>query len=143
MNTITIELGESTQKLLERIDRTLTELLQETKISSDTLELIRLAVTNAGTPFPAVPAEHQAAPEPIAEEDPAREPEMPAEPQTAGERALPAVKLADVQKKVVDLSTAGKKDAVKAVVQAYAPRVSAIPEDKLVEVLAKLNELEG
>lgn len=143
MNTITIELGENTQKLLERIDSTLIALLQETKINSDTLELIRLAVTNAGTPFPAVPAEHQAAPEPIAEEDPAPEPEMPAEPQTAGERALPAVKLADVQKKVVDLSTSGKKDAVKAVVQAYAPRVSAIPEDKLAEVLAKLNELEG
>ena len=143
MNTITIELGESTQKLLERIDSTLTELLRETKINSDTLELIRLAVTNAGTPFPAVPVEPQAAPEPIAEEDPAPEPEVSAEPQTAGERALPAVKLADVQKKVVDLSTAGKKDAVKAVVQAYAPRVSAIPEDKLAEVLAKLNELEG
>lgn len=55
----------------------------------------------------------------------------------------PAVKLADVQKKVVDLSTAGKKDAVKAVIQAYAPRVSAIPEDKLAEVLEKLTALEG
>lgn len=55
----------------------------------------------------------------------------------------PAVKLADVQKKVVDLSTAGQKDAVKAIIQAYAPRVSAIPEDKLVEVLEKLTALEG
>lgn len=55
----------------------------------------------------------------------------------------PEVKLADVQKKVVDLSTAGKKDAVKAVIQAYAPRVSAIPEDKLAEVLEKLTALEG
>jgi hypothetical protein len=55
----------------------------------------------------------------------------------------PVVKLADVQKKVVDLSTAGKKDAVKAVIQAYAPRVSAIPEDKLAEVLEKLTALEG
>lgn len=55
----------------------------------------------------------------------------------------PAVKLADVQKKVVDLSTAGQKDAVKAVIQAYAPRVSAIPEDKLAEVLEKLTALEG
>lgn len=62
---------------------------------------------------------------------------------TAPAPEKPAVKLADVQKKVVDLSTAGQKDAVKAVIQAYAPRVSAIPEDKLAEVLEKLTALEG
>lgn len=151
MNTITIELGENTQKLLERIDKTLTELLCETRVNIDTPELIRLAVTNAGTPFPAVPAEPQAAPEPVAEAEPTPEPEKPAEVQKAAEEDVPKafalvreVELrASLQKKVVDLSTAGKKDAVKAVVQAYAPRVSAIPEDKLAEVLAKLNELEG
>lgn len=55
----------------------------------------------------------------------------------------PQVKLADVQKKVVDLSTSGQKDAVKAIIQAYAPRVSAIPENKLAEVLEKLTALEG
>lgn len=142
MNTITIELGESTQKLLERIDSTLTELLRETRINSDTLELIRLAVTNAGTPFPAVPAEHQAAPEPIPEEDPAPEPEMPAEPQKAAEEDVPQLR-ASLQKKIVELTTAGKKAAVKEIVTAYATKVSAIPEDKLAEVLAKLNELEG
>lgn len=123
MNTITIHLCEEDRKRLDVI--------------SDTLELIRLALTNAGTPFPAAPVQPQNEPEPTPE------PEKPAEPQEPVQESLPAVKLADVQKKVVDLSTAGKKDAVKAVVQAYAPRVSAIPEDKLAEVLAKLTELEG
>jgi hypothetical protein len=55
----------------------------------------------------------------------------------------PPVKREDVQKKVVELSAAGKKDAVKAVVTAYAKNVSGIPEDKLAEVLDKLTALEG
>lgn len=55
----------------------------------------------------------------------------------------PEVKLADIQRKVVDLSTAGKRDAVKATIQKYAPKVSAIPEDKLPEVWAELTALEG
>lgn len=131
MNTITIHLCEEDRKRLDVI--------------SDTLELIRLALTNAGTPFPAAPVQPQNEPEPVTVAEPAPEPEQETAPwETAPvQESLPAVKLADVQKKVVDLSTAGKKDAVKAVVQAYAPRVSAIPEDKLAEVLAKLTELEG
>lgn len=145
MNTIHIEVGENTQKLLERIDHNLTELLRETRIASNTQEMIRLALTNAGTPFPAAPVQPQNEPEPVTVAEPAPEPEQETAPwETAPvQESLPAVKLADVQKKVVDLSAAGKKDAVKAVVQAYAPRVSAIPEDKLAEVLAKLTELEG
>lgn len=149
MNTITIELGETTRKLLERIDNTLTELLRETRINSDTLELIRLAVTNAGTPFPAVPEQPQAAPEPVAEAAPAEaapweptpEPEVPAEPQ---EPVVDVPQLrANLQKKIVELTTAGKKAAVKEIVTAYAAKVSAIPEDKLTEVLEKLAKLEG
>ena len=144
MNNITIELGENTQKLLERIDNTLTELLRETRINRDTLELISLAVTNAGTPFPAVPEQSQAAPEPVAEAapwEPTPKPEVPAEPQ---EPVVDVPQLrASLQKKIVELTTAGKKAAVKEIVTAYAPRASAIPEDKLPEVLAKLNRLEG
>lgn len=55
----------------------------------------------------------------------------------------PTVARADVQKKVVALSAAGKRDAVKAVVMAYARNVSGIPEDKLAEVMDKLTALEG
>jgi hypothetical protein len=79
----------------------------------------------------------------LSQSEPAPVEQPAAKPQEAPAPEKPAVKLADVQKKVVDLSTAGKKDAVKAVIQAYAPRVSAIPEDKLAEVLEKLTALEG
>lgn len=126
MNTITIELSKEDRQRLDVI--------------SDTLELIRLALTNAGTPFPTAPVQLRSAPEPQPQAEPTPEPEATAAP---WEEAFPAVKLADVQKKVVDLSTSGKKDAVKEIVHAYAPRVSAIPENKLAEVLAKLTELEG
>ena len=49
----------------------------------------------------------------------------------------------DVQQKVVSLAAAGKKPAVKEIVEAYAERVSLIPEDKLDEVMDKLIALEG
>lgn len=119
-----------------------TELCKEDRQRIDDLLYILArtctALENIGTPF-------QAPAEPIQEEtfeqpdlfNPAQpDPEPAAEP-------VPWISLADIQKKVVDLSTAGKKDAVKAVIQAYAPKVSAIPENKYAEVLAKLTELEG
>lgn len=55
----------------------------------------------------------------------------------------PKVEPAEVQRKVVDLCSKGKKAEVKAVIMAYAPNVSSIPSDKLAEVLEKLNALEG
>lgn len=76
-------------------------------------------------------------------EAPDTEPAEPEKAPWAEAEPAPEVKLADIQRKVVDLSTAGKKDAVKAIIQAYAPKVSAIPEDKLPEVWAKLTKLEG
>lgn len=55
----------------------------------------------------------------------------------------PVVTRAEVQQKVVALCAAGKKEKVRAVMNAYAAKVSGIPEDKLAEVLEKLNALEG
>lgn len=49
----------------------------------------------------------------------------------------------DVQQKVVSLAAAGKKAEVREIVEAYAERVSLIPEDKLDEVMDKLIALEG
>ena len=63
--------------------------------------------------------------------------------ETPAAKPKSTVTQADVQKKVVALSAAGKKDAVKEIVQKYAPRVSAIPEDKLAEVWQQLTALEG
>lgn len=62
---------------------------------------------------------------------------------TPAKAEAPACGLADVQKKVVELSAAGKKDEVKAIIHGYAERVSAIPEEQLPEVMEKLMELEG
>lgn len=50
---------------------------------------------------------------------------------------------ADVQALVMKLAApgTGKKDAVKAIVNEYAKKISDIPEEKLNEVMAKLNQL--
>lgn len=55
----------------------------------------------------------------------------------------PTVKREDVRGKVVKLCAAGKKEEVKKIVTEYAEAVKDIPEDKLAEVLEKLNALEG
>ena len=49
----------------------------------------------------------------------------------------------DVQALVMKLAApgTGKKEAVKAIVNEYAPRISGIPEEKVNEVMAKLNQL--
>jgi len=71
--------------------------------------------------------------------EPAQEPETaPQEPETA-----PQVSKADIQQKVIQLSAAGKKAQVREIVTAVANKVSDIPEDKLAEVWAALNALEG
>ena len=69
--------------------------------------------------------------------------ESPAEAEKTAAETAPAVTLADIQQKVVALAAAGKKAEVKAIVNAYADRVSAIPEDKVAEVWAKLTALEA
>lgn len=136
MNTITLTL-----QLCEEDRARLDNIAQELRVISDTTELIRLGFVEGKTltALPAVAAEQ---PEPQAETAP--EENAPTEPQKAeDEPFVSQVTLADIQKKVVGLSTAGKKAEVKAVIQAYAPKVSAIPEDKLAEVMEKLTELEG
>lgn len=74
----------------------------------------------------------------------AAEPEVEIPDQVSlDEVAAPEVKLDDIKRKVVELSVAGKRDTVKALVREYALNVSAIPEDKFGEVWAKLTALEG
>lgn len=79
------------------------------------------------------------------------EPEQLTTPEVIEPKEAPApkpeeskVSVADVQRKVVALSQAGKKAAVKDIVTAYGnTKVSDIPEDKLSEVMQKLTALEG
>ena len=68
--------------------------------------------------------------------DPFPEPETIPNPEPVAE--TPTVTAADIQRKVVELSAAGKKDQVREIVTKYAARVSAIPEDKLGEVWTSL-----
>lgn len=70
-------------------------------------------------------------------------PENKDEDKANDEEAAPAVTVSDIQKKVVALAAAGKKDAVRDIVKAYADRVSLIPADKLAEVFKKLTALGG
>ena len=89
----------------------------------------------------AVPAETHPVNDPFpAPETPAAEPTPDPEPEAPAE-AAPTVTHADVQRKVVELSAAGKKDKVREIVTAYAKKVSDLPEDKLAEVWDKLTAL--
>lgn len=81
---------------------------------------------------------------PKAEEHPVSEPFPVGEPEAEEptvKKEEPTVKREDVQKKVVELSAAGHKGAVRTIINAYAERVSDIPEDKLAEVYDKLIKL--
>lgn len=139
MNNITIELPGIEAKL----DRII-ELLQKvtTHDCQACVKSVSETIARMDSPFgpvetPTAPTE-ETKPEPVEPVTPAEE--TPAQP--VEEPAVPTVKVADVQQKVVTLSAAGKKDAVREIVMAYASRVSAIPEDKLAEVMDKLNALE-
>lgn len=61
----------------------------------------------------------------------------------APEPEAPSYKKEDVQALVLKLAApnTGKKDAVKAIVNEYAKKVSDIPEEKLNEVMARLQKL--
>lgn len=132
MNTITIELCQEDRARLDRLTDALGRLSN-----------VQEALASVPAVLSAIPGPQEAPAAPAAPAVPAKpEPEEPVEPAPAQE--APAVDRADVQRKVVALSAAGKKDAVKEIVLAYGnTKVSDIPEDKLAEVLAKLTALEG
>lgn len=97
--------------------------------------VVEAAETEA--PKAETPAEPESAPEPVAEEAPTEEPKA---------KKVPEHTQAELQQKVISLVSAGKKDDVKKIIEQYAPRVSAIPPEKINEVwdkLTKLTKLEG
>lgn len=71
------------------------------------------------------------------------EPEETEAPAAPEEPAAPQHTKAELQPKVVSLGSAGKKEEVKEIIKQYAAKVSDIPEDKVDEVWAKLEQLEG
>lgn len=120
---ITIKLHEDDRKRLDVI--------------SDTLELIRLAIAE-GKVLPPVETKEEELPGQLSIDDgPAYVEESTAE------EPIKTVELSDIQKKVVELSAAGKKAEVREIVTKYASRVSAIPAEHTAEVWEKLTALEG
>lgn len=132
MNTITIELCAEDRARLDGILEALTQ--------HNCKGCVEAAVnyTAAQMAAPVEPVASVSADEAEPKAEPAPEPERPAVKEDA-----PAVSLSDIQQRVVTLSAAGKKAQVRDIITAYASRVSAIPEDKVNEVWAKLAELEG
>ena len=138
MNMITIELCQEDRARLDRIIGALEQTQTMTAVA---------------------PIVEQDAPQPEAKEEPIPETEVSTEvqetieevveegkeevtPELAEEPAL-FVTHSDIQKKVVTLSAAGKKEAVREIVTKYANRVSAIPAEHTAEVWTQLAALEA
>lgn len=126
----------------ERLDKILTALQS---LHCETCVQSALSYYQAGqTAEPVAPAQPAAPATPEAPAAPAAEPEpVKAEEPAAAPAPAPVHTKADIQRKVVELSAAGKKDKVREIVTAYAAKVSAIPDDKVDEVWDKLTALEG
>ena len=121
MNTITIALCQEDR---ERLDKIIEALGQIRTI----------------TVTPTVAQEAQAS---ESKEEPVAEPEECMEEQELVEEPAKVVSLADIQKKVVELSAAGKKSEVRDIITKFANRVSAIPTEHTAEVWSQLIGLEG
>lgn len=140
--------------------KVITELCAEDRARIDrlTTALERLVEANAPVDIESrggllVPA----TPNPFSEgivEAPAEPESVPEEPESVPEEAgapddepdvkeVPEHTKAELQQKVISIVTAGKKDEVKAIIEQYAERVSAIPDEKINEVWDKLTKLEG
>lgn len=130
MNTITIELCAADRARLDGILEALTQ--------HNYKGCVEAAANYTASQMSAAPVKPVAEVKEEPKAEPAPEPEQPAVKEDA-----PAVSLSDIQQKVVTLSAAGKKAQVRNIITAYASRVSAIPEDKVVEVWQKLTEREG
>lgn len=117
-------------------------------------DLINLLTPTAATLAPEATRKQQA---PVEQEAPATTPakeETPTEvKESPAEEAEQTVTLAQIQQKVTQLAAcqgetdkakaAAKKAKVRGIINAYAPKVSELPEDKWPEVWARLIALEG
>lgn len=135
MNTITIELCTEDRARLDAI----LEALQKASPRCDNCVKLVNDLCNAKGSAPE-------APQAPAEEEPTNtqpEPEKPTEAKPENESTAPEVTVEDIRSKVLQLTGAGKKDEVRAIVKEYAEKVGDIPADKRAEVLKRLTALEG
>ena len=142
MNTITIELCAEDRARLDRLTAALEERAAQPTTPAPDEAQQKLAEIVAKTA-----AEPQEA-ETVTDTQP--EPEQPkeapkTEPQEAENKPAPTVTLEQIQQKVVQLAAGfggSKKAAVREIVNAYAKKVSDLPEDKWTDVWEKLTALE-
>ena len=133
-----------------------TELCAEDRARIDrltaALEGLTAGIGSVGTPYAAnnvsnvveAPKTDTEVPK---DETPAEPETAPAEPETTDDettnaKEVPEHTQAELQQKVISLVSAGNKDDVKKIIEQYAPRVSAIPAEKINEVWDKLATLE-
>ena len=134
MNTITIELCQEDRARLDRI----IEALEQSRA---------IAVNNMSVAPNVEPDELKAETEEhmegqvTVEEIVETTEQIPAE-EAPVEEPIKVVSLSDIQKKVVELSAAGKKAEVRDIITKYANRVSAIPAEHTAEVWDQLIGLE-
>ena len=114
-------------------------LCQEDRARLDKI-IEALEQSGAMATTPSVTQEAQQ-PEPAGEPIPA--PEESSTARETVEEPAKVVPLTDIQKKVVELSAAGKKAEVRDIITKYAGRVSAIPEEHTAAVWEQLIGLEG
>lgn len=127
--TMTVELSAEDRARLDAI----LEALQGSRANCKGCVEAALKVASTGKTSP------QAAEQPEPEVVTTPEPEAAPAPEKQPERT---VEHSDIQRKVVELSGAGKKAQVREIVKSYAERVTEIPEDKLVEAWDRLTALE-
>lgn len=135
--TVVVEFKAEDRARMDRFNVLMGEYLKRTepleiKLESPLAALAQTTQEPATAPEPAAPEKVSPAP---------AEPEQTAP--AAAEEVVEAVTKEELQAMVQELAApgTGKRDAVKAIVQAYAKKVSDIPEDKRAEVMQKLLDL--
>ena len=135
MNVITIELCQEDRA---RLDKIIEALEQSHAIVVNSMPVVHNVESDETKAETEEPMEGQGTVEEIVETTehfPAKEAPI--------EEPIKVVPLSDIQKKVVELSAAGKKAEVRDVITKYANRVSAIPAEHTAEVWSQLIGLEG
>lgn len=140
MNTITIELHPDDRKRLDKVVAFLDQIAGEQKQYNEFISRL-LAGHLQATVSPNM--ENPDAVHPVDEVSPHAAPEPAAEPEPVA-KTEPQYTLDDVRAIVQRLIAPGsnKREAAKAIVEEYAPKLSAIPVDKYAEAMARLTALE-
>ena len=134
MNTITIELCQEDRA---RLDKIIEALEQSHTIAVNSVSAAPNVESDEPKTETEEPMEGQVTVEEIVETT-----KQISTVEAPVEEPIKVVSLSDIQKKVVELSAAGKKAEVRDIITKYANRVSAIPAEHTAEVWDQLIGLE-